>query len=103
MFVIRPSNIHGEGVFSVIPLGEKTVVGRVTWPYKPGENPFLYLTHMGTKINHSYTPNSDLHKRKNGDMFEYFLITTKPIKALEELTVNYNALSDFGNAEPHYV
>ena len=104
VFIIADSDIEGKGVFSTVDLPTGASV-MITDYYEHNERAFNHLTNLGHKINHSYKPNSRLIKvTKAGPAFAYKLITTKPVAAMEELTVNYNTLqpTDFGKAEAGY-
>jgi hypothetical protein len=105
MFEIKESKIQGEGVHATMNIPLDTTVGMATYPYPRREDPFYYLSVMGKKINHSYSPTGKLVKSLTPERyFIYHLVTVKNVAAGEELTVDYNTLQpDFGPAEPHYV
>lgn len=84
---IKKSNIHGYGIFSnkKLPLNFYIGVGiyHIFFDLIP-----VISKCPGSMINHSYSPNCKLRfipKKK-----EYIIITSKPIKKNEELTLNYN-------------
>lgn len=100
---VAKSNIHGNGVHSTDRVPPGVTLFRVTDHFQKGEEAFNYLTLLGHRINHSFTPNSRLFKKHNFKGTAFYLATTKQVESGEELTVDYNTLQpDFGRAEPHY-
>ena len=81
---VKPSHIDGVGVFSDFDIPKNINIGRavaknnVSWPY---------VTQFGSKINHSFTPNTHLVEYHD----EYYLVSSQFIPAGTEITANYNA------------
>jgi len=81
---IDKSNIHGVGIFTSKKLDKEVIVFKCI-------NKDQSITDKGSKINHSYNPNTYVLE-KNG---EWFIVSNKKINKNEELTVNYNDTPSF--------
>ena len=82
---IGASKIHGEGVIAtqLLPAGYTIGLAIKAQP--------LSTTRMGSKVNHSRTPNAELYKDGNG----WFLRLTRPVRAGDEITADYNDAPGF--------
>ena len=88
-FEIKPSPIHGEGVFATEPLA----VGARVGPVRIGLN----RTPLGYLTNHSGTPNAITCGREDGGGD---LVTLRAIAEGEEITIDYRqAVREAGRAE----
>jgi hypothetical protein len=86
-FDIKPSKIHGEGVFSTQPMVANEIVGIALVPIEENNFQKVYQRNrLGLKINHSSSPNGRLCKRNDG----YFLIVIVDVPQDEEVTVDYD-------------
>ena len=87
-YSIQPSAIHGVGVVATVPIAANENIGvAVTMDaYSVG-----ITDDLGRYINHSYKPNGRL-LMSGGNLN---LVTTQPIAANEEVTVDYNYLPWF--------
>lgn len=90
---LRPSNIHGNGLFSNI-------------DYKPNDYVFnavnngCFITPIGSKINHSWNPNTYLKR----DLLKYNVYAKKYIPSNTELTIDYRYSPFFIQKPPnHYI
>lgn len=83
MYQIRPSDIHGNGLFATIniPVGKKIDVAiYINQWFIP-----IITDHCGKWINHSSTPNTHLKRDEN----RLNIYATQSIQAGEELTIDY--------------
>jgi len=83
--LLAPSKINGIGLFA-------------TKNYSPNKTLFRAvdnhsITRTGSLINHSWTPNTKLVKV--GPNETYDIVSNRPIKINEELTVDYRDTPDF--------
>ena len=93
-FKIAPSRIHGVGVFTRAFVKKGTVLFPVVSEHEKK------VTLLGSKVNHSYTPNCVL--RKHGDD-TWYIVANKDIPANSELTGDYNDTPPFLQKPlPHY-
>ena len=78
-FYTRFSQIHGRGLFSnqYFPAG--------TLLFKACDNNCI-VTDFGRLVNHSWTPNTMLHKENDG----WYLMAIIPIYQGREILANYN-------------
>jgi len=90
---IKPSSIHGHGIFCKRSMGHNKLVGvshrRIIVPTDLAMKPVkieLIRTPLGGFINHSFTPNCTLFEK---DAVTLMLVSLKPIALGEELTLNY--------------
>lgn len=84
---IRPSKIHGHGLFAKEDICKNKVLG-IGWIILPDEDKIR--TPLGGFVNYSLNSNTDKSKIMTLDNIEYWqLFTTKDIKAGEELTITY--------------
>ena len=89
---IRPSNVHGNGIFAnrEIQKGERIGLVFVIHPddILPQDQPkrVIVRTKMGSLINHSVFGNSELKRKHN----RYILIATRRILPGQEITSDYN-------------
>jgi SET domain-containing protein len=92
-FEIAPSTIHGVGVFTRIPIKKGSVLFPVVSETEKKVTP------LGSKVNHSYTPNCVL--RKYGDT--WCIVANEDIPVNAELTGDYNDTPPFLQKPlPHY-
>jgi hypothetical protein len=83
IWTIAPSNIHGEGVLSAREINAGELIG-------VGIRPRLgipYITHMGSKTNHSYEPTAALRYDYATKSYNLYALNTIPPKT--EITVDY--------------
>ncbi len=85
---IKPSKIHGLGLFATEDIPEGTELGISHFEYK-GTKDDLVRTPLGGFVNHSYSPNADIRQGR-----KRVLIVTKGIKAGDEITVDYTPWYD---------
>ena len=78
-FAVRPSPIHGQGVFSKQPFRKGDFINT---HFDPGEK----ITRFGSNLNHSNDPSGVSHKQKDGGYKTY---AQKNIKPGDELTLDY--------------
>jgi SET domain-containing protein len=81
---IKPSKIHGLGLFAKKDIPKGVELGITHFEYK-GTHDGLIRTPLGGFINHSYSPNTNILD----DRKERVLITIKDIKAGDEMTIDY--------------
>jgi hypothetical protein len=81
---IYKSNIHGDGLYTNKKIFKGEIISLMI-------NNDKTITYNGTKINHSFTPNTKLEKTKNG----WEIIALQNINKYTELTVDYNDTPDF--------
>lgn len=81
---IYKSNIHGDGLYTNKKINKNNYISLLI-------NSNKIITYFGTKINHSYTPNTILHHTENG----WHIVALKNINKNTELTVDYNDTPDF--------
>ena len=95
---IKESELQGLGLFATKDFEDDVVLGIVH--IKNKNFPHGYIrTALGAFYNHSDNPNC-----KNSSGFWHqlpvkYLVTTRPIKAGEELTANYTLYNDFNRDE----
>lgn len=90
-FDVRPSKIHGQGVFAIKPMAVDEELGVALIPIE--ENGFQRVyerNRLGLMINHSSSPNSRLCRKDDG----YFLVIVVDIPQDEEVTVDYDDYYD---------
>lgn len=80
---VRPSSIHGNGLFTTKPLRKGEVIMTVFKSRK--------VVYLGGYINHQSVPNTHVIKNKNN----YDLYALRDIVAGEELTSDYNSMPSF--------
>ena len=78
-FEVRPSPIHGHGIFSQTNIKKGDFINT---HMNPGTN----ITQFGKYLNHSKEPNAQSIKNKDGS---YFSHAQKDIKAGDEITLDY--------------
>ena len=88
---VRPSKIHGEGLFTTSPLPKGMNIGlgmrQVSSTGRPDDD--YEQTPHAKKVNHSGRPNMKLVRE--GD--DLFMVTTKPVRAGKEITSDYGRAS----------
>mgnify|MGYP003113792998 FL=1 len=95
---IKESKLQGLGLFATKEFDADVVLGIVH--IKNKNSPHGYIrTALGAFYNHDDNPNC-----KNSSGFWHqlpvkYLVTTRPIKAGEELTANYTLYNDFNRDE----
>jgi hypothetical protein len=84
MWFISESGIHGTGIFT------KNVInpGQIIDVAIDNNNK---VTYFGSKVNHSWRPNTYLYKLNN----IYYLVADKRIDQFDEITANYMNTPDF--------
>jgi len=89
--MVRPSKIHGEGLFTTsrLPAGENIGLGMTQTGNTGSLDADYKQTPHAKKVNHSASPNMKL-VRKGGKLF---MVTTKPVQSGEELTSDYRHAS----------
>jgi hypothetical protein len=103
MFEIRDSVIHGKGLFTTA-VWYPGVALPLTTPHDEDGNPFFHMTELGSKVNHSYTPNSRVVRQVIDGIRTHYYVTDRVIPPGTEVTCDYNkSVPDFGAAESHYV
>ena len=100
--MIKPSNIHGDGIHAMHYLPKNFYVGQLTIPKNGGDPRIKFqVTAFGRKLNHSHKPNCIIRRQECGGPCGYHtLFTTRDIKPGEELTVNYTKTKEFKQPEP---
>ena len=83
-FVVRPSPIHGQGVFPKQPFRKGDFINT---HFDPGEK----ITRFGKNLNHSDNPTAISHKQKDGGYKTY---AQKNIKPDDEVTLDYTNNKD---------
>jgi len=83
-FYVGPSKINGVGVHTFEDIPHNTILFKAIDRNNK-------ITQLGSKVNHCHKPNTKLVEI--GD--SWFLISTKNLKNLEELTADYNDTPDF--------
>lgn len=81
---IYKSDIHGDGLYTNKKINKNNYICLLI-------NNNKKITYFGTKINHSFTPNTKLQHTENG----WHIIALKNINKNTELTVDYNDTPDF--------
>lgn len=84
--VIKPSPIHGRGVFTFTSIPKHTLLGVVV-------NSDREITSIGSMINHSSTPSTRMIYDYTTRC--YWLISNRDIEKDEELTADYRYTPDF--------
>ena len=95
---VKPSNIHGVGVFSLDTIfrGETIDHGIYFLAYV-----IPLVTKFGSKINHSFTPNTALVY--NGTKNTYDIVAIRHILPHTELTLDYRGTPFYiQKPEPHW-
>ena len=85
-FYIKPSEIHGDGVFANDNFKIKKIIGVLMYfiLFMP-----IITDNLGRWVNHSYTPNCIMYYR--GENNKYYIVALRNIKVNEELTIDYNS------------
>jgi SET domain-containing protein len=98
LWYLKKSSIHGQGVFSNTFIKKDSLIDSAI------VFPFLFefsITNFGSKINHSYIPNSKLRFDEKSKMYNVY--ATRDINPDEEILLNYNDTPFFiEKALPHY-
>lgn len=84
MWYLSESKIHGVGVYVDKYINPGQIIDVAIDNNK-------IITYFGSKINHSWNPNTDLYKIN--DM--YYIVAIKPIYAFTEITTNYTNTPNF--------
>jgi hypothetical protein len=84
MWYISESGIHGTGVFTNSLINPGQIIDIAI----DNNNK---VTYFGSKVNHSWRPNTSLYKLNN----IYYLVADKRIGPFEEITANYMNTPDF--------
>lgn len=89
--MVRPSKIHGEGLFTTKKLnaGENVGLGLTQVSSTGNLNDDYSQTPHAKKVNHAKHPNIKLVRKGN----KLFMVTSKPVQPGEELTSDYGRLS----------
>ena len=89
MWYLSDSEIHGIGIYTKEYLKTGQIIDVAI-----DENGIV--TFFGSKINHSWNPNSNLYKLndKSGKVI-YYMVATKDIQPFTEITANYMNTPDF--------
>ena len=89
-WAIRPSTIHGVGVFAERRANKNEHVGVAIEGGSLAQLQLPGITRLGSLINHSYTPNARLQcSTARGQGGTYFLVPNRNVDAGVELTVDY--------------
>jgi SET domain-containing protein len=84
MWYLSDSQIHGVGIYTKEFLKTGQMIDVAI-----DENGIV--TYFGSKINHSWNPNSNLYKLNN----KYYMVAIKDIQPFTEITANYMNTPDF--------
>jgi len=114
---VRKSNIHGLGVFANVNIKPNVIIEKMLTMHSPASaffsiNPLhdvrvlneryvFDITPFGSRVNHQASPIA------NTKLFmidgSYWLLSIKPIRIGEELTIDYDRLPPFlGRSQPDY-
>lgn len=98
VWTIAPSTIHGVGIFSTRDLHEGELIGIAIKLYVS----FIpSVTHFGSKINHSYSPNAVLRYDYSTNTYNVYAMTN--IRAGTEITTDYRFTPFFiAKPSPHF-
>jgi hypothetical protein len=81
---VAKSNIEGEGLYSAKDLKTRDNLFMAIDKYNS-------ITYLGSKINHSNNPNTELVKINDS----YYILSLYDIEKNKELTIDYNKTPDF--------
>jgi len=86
---IKNSEIEGLGLFATEDITAGTELGE-THVFTGGSDGMIFRTPLGGFYNHSNDSNAEkIESQIDDDLYSYELVTTKNIKAGEEITVTY--------------
>ena len=94
------SEIEGIGIFANKEIPAHTIIGKASEPFKYGKP--ITTTPMGSKINHSWSPNCCINRVISGDRIHHTLSALWDIEQGEELTVDYREFPEFKNPDPNW-
>ena len=95
LLVVKPSRIQGIGLFTIEPIKKKTAILIVIDQNQK-------ITHLGSKINHSYSPSTNL-------IYDfatkcYYVMANRNLEPMEEITTDYRFTPDFiAKPDPNWV
>ena len=93
---VKQSKFHGLGLFATKDFDARVVLGIVHIDNKNFPHGYI-RTALGAFYNHSEDPNCENVAGFWHQLPGKYLITTKPIKAGEELTAKYTLYKDFSD------
>jgi len=89
-WIIKDSNIHGKGVFTARPIKKNELIG-IAIKIIDDKEPCI-TTDIGSMINHSYNPNSELRQKisTNKKKNDWNIYALNDLENNVEITCNYN-------------